>query len=96
MNSMSEYCESDDLERTGFFRSTGGIYVFVRIYGEGLLAYVLPTPEGGTELVYLAGDHQDRLVLGGDGTNYVIEDLGGRSGAPRERAAELADADSRG
>ena len=35
----------------------------VRISGPGVLAYVLPTASGGTEVVYLAGEPQDRLPL---------------------------------
>jgi hypothetical protein len=45
---------------------------FVTLRGEGLLAYVLPTPTGGTELVYLAGEPQDGSTLTCEHTNQVV------------------------
>jgi hypothetical protein len=44
---------------------------FTVLRREGLLAYVLPTPTGGTELVYLVGEPQDHLALRGDNTDEI-------------------------
>jgi hypothetical protein len=47
------------------------------------------------QFVYLAGDHQDRLILGGEVPLYVVQDIGDGGRPARKLLSDIADARSR-
>jgi hypothetical protein len=65
---------------------------FVTIRGEGVLAYVLPTADGGTELVYLAGEHEDGLLVRLESSDDVPDGLVGSGRTAREPNVGVPDA----